>query len=128
VLFIDPKYLTAPQRAVLLAYLLTLPAAADRIVWKYFGPATDRAAEGTAAGFATWGYYYEEDDVPATAGSWDLLGMDHAASQEAWDEITGLGKPVIGHVISTVGQAGAALGKGADGLMVAGVTTVVPRA
>jgi hypothetical protein len=128
VLFVDPKYLTAPQRSELLAYLLTLPAATDRIVWRYFGPATDRAAEGTAAGLTTWGYYYEVDDVPATAGSWDLLGMDYAASQGAWDEITALGKPVIGHVVTTGVHANTALARGADGLQVAGVTAVVPRA
>src|SRR5690606_39510092 len=76
----------------------------------------------------TWGYYYQDSaaDIPATHGPWDVLGMDYTADQTAWDLAKATGKKVIGHIVPDASAAAVALGKGADGLMVAGVRDVIP--
>src|SRR5690606_29595072 len=61
-----------------------------------------------------------------THGPWDVLGMDYTADQTAWDLAKATGKKVIGHIVPDASAAAVALGKGADGLMVAGVRDVIP--
>jgi len=128
VVFVDPKYLNLSQRAALLQVMASKPNAVDRFVWKYFGTAENIAAQGKSAGFTTWGYFYEADDYVASAASWDILGMDYSASAGTWTAITALGKPVIGHVVTTANQANQAVARGAVGLMCAGVKAIIPRA
>lgn len=81
-------------------------------------------------GYMTWGYFYEADypaNVTNSQSVYDVLGMDYTASQAAWDHIKSFNKKVIGHIVPNATAANTALTKGADGLMVSGVTSVVPR-
>ncbi|MBN9619544.1 MAG: hypothetical protein J0H43_07415, partial [Actinobacteria bacterium] len=76
-----------------------------------------------------WGYYYAQnmDDFAATQSRYDLLGLTYTAPRSDFQTMRATGKVVIAHVIPTEAAARQALGKGAGGLMVSGVTQVVPR-
>lgn len=131
VLFIDPKLLTSPQRLELLDLMDAQPGdSTDHLVWKYFGVSSTFAPQGSARGYQTWGYFYESDlaNLAANQAQWSILGMEHTALQTTWDTILAYGKPVIGHIVANSTQATAALTKGAAGMQVSGIQTVVPRA
>lgn len=126
VLLLDPKYGGWDMDGFLGVILDYMPA--DRAVIKFFYTATDVAQAAHARGLLTWGYYYQASagDIPTTHGPWDVLGMDYTADQAAWDLAKATGKKVIGHIVPDASAAAVALGKGADGLMVAGVRDVIP--
>jgi len=133
VIFVDHKYLTTPQREELLDVLAAVPGATDRIVVKYYGVEggagnTGWAAQARARGFKTWGYFYEADlaNLDAYQDRWDILGMDYAASQAAWDAVRAYGKPVIGHICPGPAAVATAISKGANGCMVSAVAEVAP--
>lgn len=100
--------------------LLDSYAAHDRIVVKYFGVgggSTDLADQAAAAGYATWGYFYEADvadgDLAISEPHWDLLGMEWSASQAAWDAVLAYGKPVVGHIADSQAEYDTAVSLGA---------------
>ena len=129
VFFVDPKHATA-YRDELLDMMDSLPGTpTNKFVAKYFGVASQWATSARNRGYKTWGYFYEANltDIPTFQGFYDILGMEHGASQATWDAIKAYGKPVIGHIIDNNTQGTSALTKGAAGLMVSGVQEVIPR-
>lgn len=127
IIFIDNKgVLNLPAFTSLLN---TYPDSTGRFVWKNFYTASSYAAAAHAAGYKTWGYYYAADapNLPSTAGNWDYLGMQYDAGQSVWDQVLSYGKPALAHIIATATQAVTALATGASGLMVSGVTEVIPQ-
>src|SRR5690606_1136795 len=103
VIFVDPKEAIA-HASELLDMMDALPGdPTQRLVAKYYGPSTTWADLARARGYKAWGYFYEVNSgVLATyEGSYDILGMEYNASASVWTTITGFGKPVIGHVVTT---------------------------
>jgi hypothetical protein len=129
VLVVDPKYRQSTHRGEFLD-MLDQAGGPARCVVKYAGGNTALADAAAERGYQRWGYYYPDELglLAATQSAWSILGMTHAAPPEAWDTALAYGKPVIGHTIENPTHAADALAKGAAGLMVAGVTTVVPPA
>lgn len=133
ILFIDPKVVDSQYHEALLDMMDALPNATDRMVAKFFGVSggvgnTGWAGKAHDRGYTTWGYFYETDlaDLPAYQGRWDLLGMAYGANQTTWNTILSYGKPVIGHIAPTLAAAQIAVDKGADGIVISGVTNVNP--
>lgn len=127
VLFLDPKYETNRRHEFFdLVGSLMDPS---RVVIKFYGDASFLADDARARGFASWGYYYQSDwesgMLAEHHASWDILGMDYEASPAAWAAVMAYGQPVMGHIVPDFAAAGAAIGYGAAGLMVSGVTAVV---
>lgn len=79
-------------------------------------------------GYLTWGYWYQSElsQFAATQGKFDLLAMQWDAPASTFRTMLATGKKVFAHVVATQAQAQAGLDKGATGLMVSGVTAVVP--
>lgn len=137
VLFVDPKYNQQTHRAEFLDMLEALPyAPKDRVVVKYSGDNTSLANAARARGFKTWGYYYHsaigaggsnQGMLAATQASWDILGVDYTAPQATYDLLLAYGKPLIAHIVPDAAAAASAFAKGADGLMVSGVRSVVAQ-
>ena len=125
VIFLDPKYGGWDMDGFLGVILDHMPA--ENVVIKFFYTATDVANAAHARGLLTWGYYYQDSaaSIPTTHGPWDILGMDYTADQNAWDLALATGKKVVAHIVPNSGAATTALGKGAHGLMVSGVTDVI---
>jgi hypothetical protein len=121
----DPKY-ELGSMGTLISFL-TSRMSADRLIGKYYYTSLSFANACKSAGIRTWGYAYEAD-LPAMLDPkylvWDSFGMDHAASQSAWNQVKALGKPVIGHICRTPAEMSSALAKGADGLQVSGVRSI----
>ena len=126
--FIDPKYLGSDEDLTdVFAMLKSFPSW-ERMVIKFSYDAQSVAMRSRAAGFRTWGYYYDADadHVSETADWWDILGMNYSATARSWGLVKAPGKPVIGHIVPTAAAAQTALSMGADGLMVSGVQEVIP--
>jgi len=125
VMFLDPKYGGWDMTGFLDLILAHMPP--QNVVIKFFHDAITVANAAHARGLLTWGYYYQDSapQIPITAAYWDVLGMDYGADQAAWDLAIGTGKKVYGHIIATAGNGTTAIGKGATGLMVSGVTAVI---
>lgn len=143
VLFVDIKY-AGSYTSEFMAMINALPGnPKERIVGKSYGVGHSFSDTMRAAGYKTWGYYYETDFTPtnnmaANQGYYDILGLDYNASQATWDAILAFGKPVMSHILpnagaysttqskvnATVPAANAANWKGC---MVSGVMSVVPR-
>ena len=128
----DPKVVDPVHRAELLALMAAAPGRpVDSFVAK--GYCTDQgwARQARAAGYRTWGYYYGRDvgsgatPFAATQADWTLLGLDLAAPDDAWGEVRALGKPLIGHIADGADQARRLLADGAQGVMVAGIRSVL---
>lgn len=137
VFLIDPKYLNTSQRAELLDMMDAMPGTpTDKFIIKYYGVSgnagntSGQAYEAAQRGYERWGYFYQSDaaNFAAYQARWSILGMDYNADQTTWNTITSYGQPVIGHITPDLAAANDALTKGADGLMVSGITSVVPRA
>lgn len=129
VMFVDLKAAHG-FREEFLDTLDDLSTPTDRLIIKFFGPSTSTVPFWTGLGYTTWGFFYESD-MPSFATDhqvYDLIGMEHSASQGTWDTCLATGKPIIGHIVANPTQANNALSKGAHGLMVSGVQAVVPRA
>jgi hypothetical protein len=135
VIFVDPKVAIA-HTSELLTMMDALPGSTTRFVAKYYGVAgntantTGWAHDAAVHGYKSWGYFYQAD-VPNLAtyqGRWDILGMDYTADQASWNSILAYGKPVIGHICPNLAAANTAITKGATGLMVSGVKSILPPA
>lgn len=101
--------------------LMELYARPGSMVWKQWGPADEWewGELAIARGFGSWQYFYAESSgliAPRTSAA-TLLGMNHDASQSAWDDALDPGLPVIGHVCNSIGARDDALSKGASGIM-----------
>lgn len=134
VLFVDPKYINRTSHQTALYALLkeTIPQWQDRVVMKLFwefGPSWGATAR--AAGFTTWGYFWDDDGFPSRASyhqNFTILGFNYDASSADWTAMRSFGKPVIGHVCPDSAAADAALSKGAVGVMAADVLGIIPPA
>jgi glycerophosphoryl diester phosphodiesterase len=140
-IFIDPKVVGNANIGPLIEYLQTFPDYQNTFVGKYFHSGfVEVGRKFRAAGMKTWGYYYADDlntsyvaaggtkkatSIVETNGEWDYLGMEWNASQAAWNEILGYGKPVIGHIVPNLSAAQTAFGKGAVGVMASGIRSVM---
>lgn len=129
VLFIDIKYANA-YVSEFITMINALPGTPqDHIVGKAFGVGSSFPNAMHAAGYKTWGYFYQAD-VPTNLANyqsyWDILGMDYNANSTAWIAVTGYGKPVIGHICPSVAAKNTAIAYGAVGLMCSGAVLIVP--
>lgn len=131
VLFIDPKAVSTKHYPELLSIIRRrVPSAAHTVVAKSGAVNTGWAELARQAGLRSWGFYYGKDLAPTsglfttTQRSWDLLGLDDQASAEQWRSVTAVGKPVIGHVITTRAQRDRVVRLGARGVMCADVVAV----
>ena len=125
VLFIDVKKASG-HTDELLDVLDSLPGDPTRSivakhVWRTSKP---WLAEARERGYTTWRAFRPSHDFTRHHEDADILGMSYRASTCAWNEIRALGKPVIAHVVPHARGAAVALDKGADGLMVSGVSDV----
>ena len=127
VLVIDPKY-RLNESSALFDLLLTMQPA-SRMVAKYAGNGRGLADIVRPKGITSWGYYYAAtwDANKQYASAWDLLGMEWNASQTVWDEVIAFGKPTIAHICATKAESDAGFAKGADGVQVSGVLSVLDR-
>lgn len=132
VTFIDIKYATGFATELVNILKSARPADyAERFVYKAFGvggPTPNAIFRNE--GIKSWGYFYEasKDSIATEAAKHDIIGMDYSATSDAWTKALAPGKPVIGHIVPDVAAANTAKAFGAVGLMVSGVTAVVPRA
>lgn len=141
VILIDSKYVSGTYYSELIALMNTAPNnPTQRLMGKSYGVGASWSNACHAAGYQTWGYYYDTDYTPTNNiatnyTSYDILGLDYNASQAAWTYILGLGKPVMAHILPdanafTTAQTKAAASGNASalkGYMVSGVQAVVPR-
>lgn len=111
--------------------LLNSYDARRRILVKYYGVgggAIALADMARANGYNTWGYYYQADyedgSMASAQASWDILGMDLNASQEAWDAVIAYGKPVVGHIAQSLPEYTQAMSRGADMVQCANVQAI----
>lgn len=128
VFFVDPKSSFSP--VPFFAAMALLPGdPTDKVVLKHYlmsGPIADHA---TSRGFECWGYAYEDDytsgRLAANQSRWTMLGMAWDASTAAWTTAKSFGKPVLAHICPNSAATTTALAKGANGLMVSGITSVL---
>lgn len=137
ILVVDPKYGFNTYRTEFLN-MVNNDVGPTRAIIKFSGVGSGAAALSNAAralGFETWGYYYAGDASAANGGNgalqtwqsnWTILGMEYTASQPIWDEITAIGKPVVGHIAPNQTAYNTAMTKGASGVQVSGVGVVAP--
>jgi len=91
----------------------------EHFVWKEYRGG-NRAAQARARGYKAWGFFYPDDAQSVfddNMAKYDFLGQQYDATQAQFDMMIATGKPVIGHIISTVAQRDMALAKGAHGIM-----------
>ncbi|ROS51532.1 glycerophosphodiester phosphodiesterase family protein [Frigoribacterium sp. PhB24] len=133
-LFVDPKYVAPRFYPELFEIARTRLGTADltqTLVGKGYCTQTDWGDLVAAEGCATWGYYYADELaedpelLTRTSDSWSMLGLDWSAPAATWATMTATGKPVLGHIVSDLDAARAALDGGASGLVVSGVAEVV---
>lgn len=98
----------------------------DQLVIKSFYNGTVISNKAKTLGLASWGYAYPEDMVNDPeffnrASTWTLLGMTHSASQDVWNQILSVGKPVVGHIAATQEAYNSAMSKGAVGVQCSNV-------
>lgn len=131
VLFIDPKVIpnTYLPDLVTLINTYTTPA---RVVAKSYGVSAYGAgtwkAVAKAAGYTTWGYFYEADsgNFATYQAAWDWLGLDYNASSASWSTMKGYGKPVLAHILPNAAALTTAKNFGANGAMVSGINAITP--
>lgn len=113
----DPARLSHEAR--LFDFLDEHPGLRERIVWKVFAPAEGSRRRAAERGYPTWGIHYAASMNlhVSRAGRFDLLGLNWDAPRSAWERLTALGAPVIGHIITKRPHGEVALLQGASGLM-----------
>ena len=101
----------------------------SRTIIKSFYQFANTPPRARTKGYLTWGYWYQSD-MPRfadTQAAFDLLAMQWDAPASTFTTMRATGKRVFAHVVATAAQAQSGLSKGATGLMVSGVTEVVPQ-
>ena len=126
VMFVDDK---SDHDATAFLDLLDSWGGHSRFVVKSFWKAINVVQAAHRRGYFTWGYYFTGDmgSFAATQSKFDLLGLPYDAPVADFRTMIATGKPVIAHIISSPDEARQALARGARGLMISGVTAVVPR-
>lgn len=123
VIFVDDK--TNAHTTELLAIVNGYANPTNHFVWKGFRGWSPAANTWTAAGFETWGIYYDNEVVTGpNFSNFSLLGLNYDATQAQWDIATGTGKPVIAHVVGNDANRIEGAGKGATGFMVTNITAL----
>ncbi len=127
VLFLDHKATSSgpgnehdrASEADLFDHLDSLPGATGRIVWKVFKAGWESAQRARERGYPVWGIYYDDEVVlaPTRAEHFDLVGLNWDATPAHWSALVSLGKPTVGHIITTPAQRDQALQLGANGIM-----------
>ncbi|MCU1573166.1 MAG: hypothetical protein JWO93_1248 [Micrococcaceae bacterium] len=99
VIFIEDKQGT--NTTALLDLMDTYPNPTEHFVWKQSALAAQPGAVSDR-GYTTWGYFPEEDfdtidsgDLNGATSAFDLLGIQHTASDDQIRALVALGKPVI---------------------------------
>lgn len=136
VIYVDPK-VAISFRQELLNKMDALPGdPTEWFVGKYYGVSggvNDTSGwnfDCHARGYRTWGYFYESDSANYTtyAPRWDIIGQDYNASQSAWNSLRAAAptRYVQGHIAPDLAATNTAFNKGAQGIMVSGVSVVAP--
>lgn len=123
VIFLDDK--TNSHATELLALVDGYANPTNHFVWKGFRGWSPAANMWTAAGYQTWGIYYDDEVVTGpNFSNFSLLGLNYDATQSQWDVATGTGKRVIAHVVGNDANRIEAQSKGATGFMITNVTAL----
>ena len=101
----------------------------EKVVWKAFYTTAPTAIVARQRGCLSWGYLYERNlandaNWATKASAWDLLGLEYTDSQQTWDQVKALGKPIVGHICPNQAAVDAALAKGASGVQCSGVALI----
>lgn len=129
VIIMDPK-LTPPEHMSEF-WAMCDSLGPERVVIKFFYTATHIADEAARRGYQSWGYLYESNlasdpDWISKASKWSLLGMEYFASEDAWNKVKALGKPVLGHICPDQAAVNTALSRGASGVQCSGTAVIKP--
>ncbi len=125
-ILLDPKTIPAAYYSGILD-VMDANGGPSRFVAKYYCTGTAWAAAAHARGYLTWGFFYAAEIAAGTtnldtlAPSWDWLGLDIGGATAQWTQMLAKGKPVIGHIANTRADYNTGIGKGAAGIMAAGV-------
>ena len=130
ILFVDPKYAGASNYATVFAKMLANDPTKTRTIAKYYGAGATWLSQAKAAGWMTWGYFYDADyqadtTLPLNMPNVDIWGMDYNAPQATWDAFRASGKPGISHTEASLANYNTGVGKGASGHMISGVKEVM---
>lgn len=103
----------------------------EKVVWKGFYTTAPTAYVARQRGCLSWGYLYERNlasdaNWSTKAAAWDLLGLEYTDSQQTWDQVKALGKPIVGHICPDQAAVATALAKGASGVQCSGVAVIRP--
>jgi glycerophosphoryl diester phosphodiesterase len=128
-LFIDPKLIGGAYFPELMAILKAVPDYRERIMGKYYVTGTAVADLFRNAGCKTWGYGYDDDldngTIARLASRWDYIGLPYGSDDDHWMRLRAIGNPIIGHIAPTKANADQATSRGAVGVMVSGVRSVL---
>lgn len=124
VIFLDDK--TNANTAALLALVDTYPDPTQHFIWKGFRGWSPAADIWTAAGYESWGIYYDAEigttgSPHSSVSHFSTLGLNWDATQTNWDVAIATGKRTFAHVIYQDSDRTTGLGKGATGFMISGV-------
>jgi glycerophosphoryl diester phosphodiesterase len=97
----------------------------ERVIWKLFAD-SDSDQRAAQLGYKTMVMLYPGEVAGADLNRWDILGMEHNATQEIWNTLLATGKPTLAHIIVNYAQATTGLGRGAHGLMSSVPSVVAP--
>jgi hypothetical protein len=130
--FPDRAFLVENKGAQAMSTFLSLLDAnggPGRFIVKAYGGNSGVPAAARAAGYYTWGYYWDVDTslLDSTQVNWDLLGEDYTAAPSTWTKVTSYGKRVLAHVLPNAAAKATADSYGAYGYMAAAVEDIVPQ-
>jgi PKD repeat protein len=127
VIFIEDK--TYANQAALVTLLNTFPDATKRFIWKQGGTGTVFAG-AVAAGYKSWGYFYDADmgSFNAKQAQWDYVGIDFNSSDVTLTAAiaTAGGARCVGHIIASTVQRDRLIGLGVKGIMASRRSVVPP--
>lgn len=131
VIFIDTKYIAPSYFSEVFAIMDAAPNnPTNRFVAKAFGGGNSLANAARAAGYKSWGYFYQADvstNLPNYQAAYDILGMDYNADAASWTAVKSYGKPVIAHILPDASAATKSASYGANGYMVSGIKAIITR-
>lgn len=127
VIFVDDK--TNSNSSALLSIVNSYPDPQDHFIWKGFRGWSPAADVWSAAGFESWGIYYDDEigspGSPHTSVShFTMLGLNWDANSTNWGIATATGKRVLAHVIGNDSDRTTSASKGATGFMVTNINAM----